>query len=237
MKYSIDDLRKLQPIDSNAKLIELPQKKLDLEALNSERNDAFKTYNAAIHENDMEKAANAKARAIVLDDLIMAKETEISTLEASSDEQEKRYNREEIKASWNDYISKNNALFIEKHNKYIAARKEMVALFLDLAEMQRKAIVDACHANQLYSDTNPAEDNLASLDSDLVKPETLSGYPYTIKESKNTPIVKGRIIRFRETIIKDKLITALVATGDITEKKQDDLISIIDLGKPVYKSI
>ena len=65
----------------------------------------------------------------------------------------------------------------------------------------------------------------------------MDGYPYIIKEDKRTPVFNGNFVRYRETVVRDKMITALIAAGEIPETKQENLVSVIDLGKPVNKSI
>ena len=237
MKYSIDDLRKLQPIDNTIRNIDIPREQAALPVLQKEKDRLDEAYITAFSEKNIEAASEAKAKSSIMAELIKAKEAEINSLEEEAKSLEV-YSREDIKKAWNAYITESNTVFKAKYERFLSVRKELAALFLELAEIQRHTTVDALHVNRLYSETNvvPEYESLASIDSDLIKPETIDKSHYTEERAYIMPGFPLAGAAFhKETVHKDMLISALAALGEIPADRVRDLEFVIERGWAVDK--
>ena len=131
-----------------------------------------------------------------------------------------------MKSSWDAYIVGINEEFKAKLKKYRDSRRQLAEMFLTLAEIQRKAKTDFSHVSMLC-------------DSDLTAPETLDKYPKTYTERVPASQAIGMfpglcpsgLVTTERT--EDLLIRALVTTGDLPAEKEQDLVSVVDCGKPV----
>ncbi len=232
--YTIDELRKLQPIDNTARITAEKQ----LASLTYEKEQAEKEYQEAISRNDLATASQAKAREITTADLISEKEKELFSVREA---EEMIYSRETVKESWNKYAAGINTAFKAKFEKYLEIRKEMAKIFLELAESQRQAINDIVHVNALYESMETPTTVLPGCSSDLVKPALLDSYPeqkikkMTYQEVMGCSNVAAGIIKVPYT--EDYIIKALIASGEIDTRKEQDLVSVVDLLQPTHSTI
>ncbi len=230
--YTIAELREMTPIDRSTFYKARRAAEAEIDYLEQKKNQADIDYQLAFQEKDVEAMSQAKARKATINALIEEKTQEIeSTKEALKCD----YSREDVKESWNKYVSGINKTINPKIEKFLALRKEMADLFLEIAELQRQATIDICHVNRLYSETTPGDDSLFSCDSDLDRPGFLQGYNKQHPSGQKVftlPGVHG-VITYRDVCHEDQLISALIAAGCIDRQKEQDLISVIDYGKPV----
>ena len=224
-KYSIDDLRKLEPDHRQAR----EQLEEELASLQSKKEQLQAEYMASVEKGHVEALRPLREKQDAIQDEILVKKT---SLEKNS----RNYDPKEVRSSWNAYCGAYNEAFAKKVSEYHLVRKKLAELFLALAEMQRQVIVDACHVNRLYSETEPVFDKLAACDSDLMRPTAMSGYT----EKRETIIPAQSIAGYvlppaKKTETVELFVKALTASGDIPAEMAPRLTAVICDGLPISK--
>lgn len=225
MKYTINELREMTPIDYElANKIDSIENEID--SLKEKKNQVARKYDNAIGNLDFEAASEERNKMYSIDEYIRRREDYMLELSSEYERQLGKYDRDDIKESWNEYISKENETFKKKHDKFLALRKELAALYLELAELQRKATIDACQVNRLYSTIKP-QNFLWCVDSDLTFPETLEHYQSSYINRSH------QLVRLNN----DDFINALVKCGEIPVEKKNNLVAVVVHGLPVREEI
>lgn len=222
-KYSIDDLRKLEPDSRKTKA----QLENELSNLQAEKEQLQIEFLNSIKNGYADALRPLRERQEAIDDEIIVRK---ENLEKNS----KGYDTQDIISSWETHCMTYNESFSKKLAEYHQARKKLAESFQELAEMQRQAICDIVHCSKLIEGID-RDTTLFSADSDLLRPKTLDVYEK--KENRLTIDCSNRIPNcYQDSVVIEELyISAFAASGDLSKEKIDKLILILCNGRSKEK--